>query len=64
MITQLWKKLISLGMEQDVLDDICEMRSSAEANDLNSWKSALYRGLEEEFPKVKAWLFSECLELV
>lgn len=61
---RMWKKLISLGMEQDVLDDICEMRSSAEVNDLNSWKSALYRGLEKEFPKVKAWLFSECLELV
>ena len=61
---RMWKKLISLGMEQDVLDDICEMRSSAEANDLNSWKSALYRGLEKEFPKVKAWLFSDCLELV
>lgn len=61
---RMWKKLISLGMEQDVLDDICEMRSSAEANDMNSWKSALYRGLEKEFPKVKAWLFSDCLELV
>lgn len=61
---RMWKKLITLGMEQDVIDDICEMRSSAEANDLNSWKSALYRGLEKEFPKVKAWLFNDCLELV
>lgn len=61
---QMWKKLISLGTDQDVLDDICEMRSSAEANDMNSWKSALYRGLENEFSKVKAWLFSDCPELV
>ena len=61
---RMWKKLLELGSEQGVLDDICEMRCSAEANDLNSWKSALYRGLEKEFPKVKAWLFSVCLELV
>lgn len=61
---RMWKKLIGLGREQDVIDDICEMRSSAEANDLNSWKSALYRGLEKEIQKVKSWLFSDCLELV
>lgn len=61
---RMWKKLIDLGMEQDVLDDICEMRSSAEANDLNSWKSALYRGLEKEFPKVKAWLLGGCVAVV
>ena len=48
------EKLISIGMEQGVLDDICEMRSSAEANDSNSWKSALHRGMEKAFPKVKA----------
>ena len=61
---RMWKKLISLGMEQDVLDDICEMRSSAEANDMNSWKSALYRGLETEFPKVKVWLLGGCVTMV
>ena len=61
---RMWKKLISLGMEQDVLDDICEMRSSAEANDLNSWKSALYRGLEKEFSKVKAWLLGGCVTMI
>lgn len=61
---RMWKKLINLGMEQDVLDDISEMRHSAEAHDLNSWKSALYRGLEEEFAKVKVWLLGECLSAV
>ena len=61
---RMWKKLIDLGMEQDVIDDICEMRSSAEANDLNSWKSALYRGLEKDFPKVKAWLLGGCMAVV
>ena len=61
---RMWKKMLELGMEQGVLDDICEMRSSAEANDLNSWKSALYRGLEKEFPKVKVWMLNKCPELV
>jgi len=46
----------------EYFEDICEMRSSAETNDLNSWKSALYRGLEQEFAKVKAWLLDNCLE--
>lgn len=61
---RMWKRLVDMGLEKEVFNDICEMRSSAEANDLNSWKSALYRGLEKEFTKVKAWLFSDCLELV
>jgi len=34
--------------------DECE---SAEINDMNSWKSALYRGLVENFDKVKAYIF-------
>lgn len=55
-----WKELIDLGVEQGVVDDIRGMRNSAEANDLNSWKSALYRGLEKEYPKVKAWLCGDC----
>lgn len=58
----MWKKLFKLGSENAVFEDICEMRSSAETNDLNSWKSALYRGLEQEFEKVKAWLLDNCLE--
>lgn len=61
---RMWKKLFEYGAEQAVIDDIHEMRISAEANDMNSWKAALYRGLEKEFPKLKAWLFSCCLELV
>lgn len=61
---RMWKRLVDLGLEKEVFTDICEMRSSAEANDLNSWKSALYRGLEKEFTKVKAWLLDKCLESV
>lgn len=59
---RMWRKLIDLGLDQEVFEDIREMRSSAEANDLNSWKSALYRGLEQEFAKVKTWLLDSCLE--
>lgn len=61
---RMWKRLVDLGLEKEVFTDICEMRSSAEANDLNSWKSALYRGLEKEFTKVRAWLLDKCLESV
>jgi hypothetical protein len=60
----MWKRLVDLGLEKEVFTDICEMRSSAETNDLNSWKSALYRGLEKEFTKVRAWLLDKCLESV
>ena len=35
------------------LEDECE---SAEKNDLNSWKSALYRGLINNFDKVKSYI--------
>lgn len=61
---RIWKKLVDLGLEQEVLNDVCEMRGSAEANDLNSWKSARYRGLEKRLSKVKAWLLGNCVAVV
>lgn len=33
-----------------------EMRDSAESNDLNSWRAALYRGLVEQFNVVELWM--------
>ena len=40
------------------LIDECE---SAEHNDMNSWKAALYRGLVSNFDKVKVYVFSLCI---
>lgn len=54
----LWRKLKKIGSDSDLLNDIRDMRISAEARDLNSWKAALYRGLEKEFDKVQNWLSS------
>lgn len=51
-----WRNLFCLGAEGSLFEHIKETRVSAEANDLNSWKSALYRGLEAEFQKVVLWL--------
>lgn len=56
----MWKRLLILGAEREIFNDICEMRNSVEANDLNSWKAALYRGLEENYAKVKEWLLRDC----
>ena len=57
----MWKKLLSINAESELLAEIRETRMSAEANDLNSWKAALYRGLETEFAKVKAAVFANAI---
>ena len=52
----MWKKVMFQSGEQALklsLEDECE---SAEKNDLNSWKSALYRGLINNFDKVKSYI--------
>lgn len=52
----MWKKVMFQSGEQALklsLEDECE---SAEKNDLNSWKSALYRGLINNFGKVKSYI--------
>jgi len=53
-----WRELQRIGSDSDIFKDIHGMRISTEARDLNSWKAALYRGLEQEFDKVKNWLLS------
>ena len=53
----MWKKTIiqsNLEVLKLSLIDECE---SAELNDMNSWKSALYRGLVVNFDKVKKYIF-------
>lgn len=52
----LWKKLVCLGAEERLLEHIKEVRGSAELNDMNSWKAALYRGLECDYQKIVLWL--------
>lgn len=52
----MWKKVMFQSGEQALklsLEDECE---SAEKNDINSWKSALYRGLINNFDKVKSYI--------
>lgn len=54
----MWKKTLCQSGEETLrlsLMDVCE---SAEYNDMNSWKSALYRGLVANFDKVKAYIIS------
>lgn len=51
-----WSELYKIGSDSDIFKDIRGMRISTEARDLNSWKAALYRGLEQEFDKVKNWI--------
>lgn len=41
-----------------ILMDECK---SAELNDINSWKSALYRGLVKNFDKIKKHIFEHCI---
>lgn len=57
----MWKKTFMRSGPETLrlaLIDECE---SAENNDLNSWKAALYRGLVANFEKVKAYIFRLCL---
>lgn len=52
----MWKKVIFQSGEQALKLSLVDECESAETNDLNSWKSALYRGLINNFDKVKAYI--------
>lgn len=56
----LWKNMVSMpeGLTQLQLHFLI-MRESAEQNDLNSWKAALYRCLGKDFAQVVKLLLSE-----
>lgn len=60
----MWRKLYQLGSKKTLLESISEMRISSEENDLNSWKAALYRGLEKDIHKLATWLQQESLQSV
>ena len=51
-----WQELLADGDDQDLLSHICKIRKSSENNDHNSWKAALYRGLETQFDLLLSWL--------
>ena len=52
----MWKKVLFQGGEQALKLSLADECESAEKNDLNSWKSALYRGLINNFDKVKSYI--------
>ena len=57
----MWRKSVMQSDPETLklaLMDECE---SAEINDMNSWKAALYRGLVTNFDKVKSYVLKLCL---
>lgn len=58
---QLWRKLLENAGDKALLESMQEFRESAERNDMNSWKAALYRGLEKNLKKLKEWLLNESI---
>lgn len=50
----MWKKTVIQSDPETLKLALMDECKSAELNDLNSWKSALYRGLVSDFDKVKA----------
>lgn len=51
-----WQELLTEGGAAELLSHISKIRKSSESNDLNSWKSALYRGFETQFNLLLNWL--------
>ena len=58
----MWKKTLGQSGDEALRLSLVDTCESAEHNDMNSWKSALYRGLVADFDKVKAYIFSLCLD--
>lgn len=52
----LWKELCHRADIKMVLQHFSDLCKSAEENDLNSWKAALYRGLIRQIDVVETWL--------
>ena len=53
----MWKKTIIQSNPEVLKLSLIDECESAELNDMNSWKSALYRGLVANFDKVKKYIF-------
>lgn len=53
---QLWRNMYMNGSHTELLHYLCDIKESAEHNELNSWKAALYRGLVNQIDIVETWL--------
>ena len=52
----LWQKLYKRGGPDYLIEHISDVKESVEKNELNSWKSAMYRGMVDQFEVVKQWI--------
>ena len=50
------RKMLMNSTVEDLRTELEEMRESAECDDINSWKSALYRALERQVAEYAEWL--------
>lgn len=57
----MWKKTIIQSDADTLKLSLIDECKSAEINDVNSWKAALYRGLVKSFDKVKVYLFQSIM---
>lgn len=53
-----WRRIWKRGGEEELREHIIDMREGAEEEELNSWKAALYRGLEENFDVLAKYMNS------
>ncbi len=52
----MWLKILTVASPEALRAAIIDTKESAEENDLNSWRSALYRGLADNFEAFLNWL--------
>ncbi len=52
----MWIKLLEVASPESLKAAIDDTKESSEENDLNSWRSALYRGLSKHFEMFTEWL--------
>lgn len=57
----MWKKTVMQSNIETLKLSLMDECESAEYNDMNSWKAALYRGLVDNFDKVKTYVFNLCI---
>jgi len=53
-----WRELVELGGIDELQTYIESECRSIEQSDVNSWKAALYRGLKNDFDKIKIYFFN------
>ena len=58
----MWRKTLCQSSDETLRLSLMDACESAEYNDMNSWKAALYRGLVANFDKVKEYILSQFLD--